>query len=35
MGFRWCLATLRIPHFGGLFPSKIHFHISTVREALI
>jgi len=20
MGCRWCLATLRIPHFGGLFP---------------
>ena len=27
MGCRWCLATLRIPYFGGLFPFSAYFSI--------
>ena len=34
MGLRCCLATLRIPHFGGLFRPKSIFNISTVAERL-
>ena len=27
MGLRCCLVTLRIPHFGGLFPFSAYFSI--------